>query len=374
VGGKMAINISTKKPLWPKVLDRYIVKEVISFVALAVAALTIMLIMETLFELMEMLINKKVAWQYIVKLLAYRLPAFLVVTFPISLLASSELAIGRLSTDGEITAMRAGGISLRRIMIPFLIAAFGISILAFIINDYIVPEANHISQNIIREIVLKKGPPHIRRNVFFRDAENRYFYVNRFDEKNMIMQDIMIYELTREKFPRMITAKKGTWVTDTWKLENGTIYNYDKEGKITYEMSFTNMDIIVKDDLAKFFKNQRTPQEMSSKELKQQIDILQQVGADTKNFEVDLYLKYSIPFSGLIFVLLGVPLGLRVKRGSKATGVIISIVLVLLYYILLSTTRSLGRGGIFSPILAAWFPNMVFGLLGVFIMLGSEKK
>jgi len=345
-----------------------------SFVALAVAALTIMLVMQTLFELMDMLINKKVAWLYIVKLLAYRLPAFLVVTFPISLLASSELAIGRLSTDSEITAMRAGGISLRRIMVPFLIAALAISILAFIINDYIVPEANHISQNIIREIVLKKGPPNIRRNVFFRDAENRYFYINRLDENNMIMQNIMVYEMTREKFPRTITAKTGKWVVDTWKLENGTIYNYDEGGKITYEMSFTNMDIIVKEDLQKFFTNQRTPQEMSSKELRQQIDILQRAGADTKNFEVDFYIKYSVPFSGLIFVLLGVPLGLRVKRGSKATGVILSIVLVLLYYVLLSTTRSMGRGGMLTPFLAAWLPNMVFGILGGVIILEAEKK
>ena len=371
----MATKVSIKKTLWwPKILDRYIVKEVMSFVALAVAALTIMLIMQTLFELMDMLINKKVAWPYIAKLLIYRLPAFLVVTFPISLLASSELAIGRLSTDGEITAMRAGGISLRRIMVPFLVAALAISILAFIINDYIVPEANHISQNIIREIVLKKGPPNIRRNVFFRDAENRYFYINRLDEKSMIMQDIMVYEMTREKFPRMITAKRGKWVVDTWKLENGTIYNYDKNGKITYEMSFVNLDIIVKEDLQKFFTNQRTPQEMSSKELRQQIAILQQAGADTKNFEVDLHMKYSIPFTGLIFVLLGVPLGLRVRRGNKATGVIISIVLVLFYYILLSTTRSFGRGGMLMPWLAAWAPNIFFGILGVFIMLGAEKK
>ncbi len=374
VGGKMAINTSISKFPRPKILDRYIVKEVMSFVALAVAALTIMLIMQTLFELMDMLINKKVAWPYIVKLLVYRLPAFLVVTFPISLLASSELAIGRLSHDGEITAMRAGGISLRRIIIPFLTAALAISILAFLINDYIVPEANHISQNIIREIVLKKGPPHIRRNVFFRDAENRYFYVNRFDEKNMIMQDIMIYELTREKFPRTITAKKGKWVTDTWKLENGTIYNYDEKGKITYEMTFTTMDIIVKEDLQKFFKNQRTPQEMSSKELRQQISILQQAGADTKNFEVDLHMKYSIPFTGLIFVLLGVPLGLQIKRGGKATGIIISIVLVLLYYILLSTARSFGRGGMLIPVLAAWLPNIIFGILGGIIMFRAEKK
>ena len=370
----MAINISIKKFPWSKILDRYIIKEVMSFVALAVAALTIMLIMQTLFELMDMLINKKVAWPYIVKLLAYRLPAFLVVTFPISLLASSELAIGRLSTDGEVTAMRAGGISLRRIMIPFIIAALAISIFAFLINDYIVPEANHISQNIIREIVLKKGPPNIKRNVFFRDAENRYFYINLFDEVNMIMQDIMVYELTREKFPRTITAKEGKWVVDTWKLKNGTIYNYDSEGKITYEMSFETLDIMVKEDLQKFFKNQRTPQEMSSKELRQQIDILQQAGADTKNFEVDLYMKYSIPFSGLIFVLLGVPLGLRVKRGSKATGIILSIVLVLLYYIFLSATRSFGRGDILTPVLAAWLPNIVFGVLGGIIMFGAEKK
>jgi LPS export ABC transporter permease LptG len=374
LGEKMAINISIRKFPRPKILDRYIVKEVMSFVALAVSALTIMLIMETLFELMDMLINKKVAWPYIVKLLVYRLPAFLVVTFPISLLASSELAIGRLSTDGEITAMRAGGISIRRIIIPFLTAALAISILAFVINDYIVPEANHISQNIIREIVLKKGPPNIKRNVFFRDAENRYFYINQFDEKNMLMQEIMIYEMTREKFPRMITAKKGTWVIDTWKLENGTIYNYDEEGKITYEMSFTNMDIMVKEDLQKFFKNQRTPQEMSSKELKEQINILKQAGADIKNFEVDFYMKYSIPFSGLIFVLLGVPLGLRVKKGSKATGIIISIVMVLFYYILLSTTRSFGREGMLTPILAAWLSNIIFGILGVIIMFRAEKK
>jgi len=113
---------------------------------------------------------------------------------------------------------------------------------------------------------------------------------------------------------------------------------------------------------------------MSSKELRQQIAILQQAGADTKNFEVDFYMKYSIPFSGLIFVLLGVPLGLRVKRGSKATGVILSIVLVLFYYIFLSTTRSMGRGDILEPVLAAWLPNIVFCILGGIIMFGAEKR
>ena len=370
----MAINISISKFPRPKILDRYIIKEVMSFVALAVAALTIMLIVRTLFELTDMLINKKVALLYVVQLLFYRLPAYLVLTFPMSLLASSELAIGRLSTDGEITAMRAAGISLRRIVIPFVAAALVISILSFLINDYIVPEANRAHHNIMRENVLKIGPSYIRRNVFFRDAENRYFYVNRFDEKNMIMQDIMVYEFTREKSPRTITAKKGEWVADTWKLENGTIHNYDEERETTYEVNFTTMDIMVKEDLQKFFKNQRAPQEMNSKELKQQISILQQGGANTKSLEVILHMKYSVPFSGLIFVLLGVPLGLQVKRGGKSAGIIISIVLILVYYILVSTTRSFGRGGMLTPVLAAWLPNIIFAILGMIIIFRAEKK
>jgi LPS export ABC transporter permease LptG len=375
VGGKMAIDISfSRKFPQPKILDRYIISEVLSFVALTASALTIMLIMRTLFELTDMLINERVAWPYIIKLLVYRLPAFLVLTFPMSLLASSELAIGRLSTDSEITAMRAGGISLRRMVIPFVIAALVVSILSFVINDYVVPKANYLSQNIIREIVQKKGPPYIRRNVFFRDAENRYFYVNQFDEKNMIMQDIMVYEFNGEGSLRTITAKEGTWVADTWKLENGTIYNNHENEEGVDEISFATLDIILKEDLQKFFKNQRTPQEMNSKELRQQIDILQQAGADTKSLEVDLYMKYSVPFSGLIFVLLGVPLGLRVKRGSKATGIIISIVLVFIYYISVSTIRSFGRGGIIFPVLAAWLPNIIFAILGTILIFRAEKK
>ena len=371
----MAIDISfSRKFPQLKILDRYIISEVLSFVTLTASALTIMLIVRTLFELTDMLINERVAWPYIIKLLVYRLPAFLILTFPMSLLASSELAIGRLSTDSEITAMRAGGISLRRMAIPFVIAALVVSILSFVINDYIVPEANYHYHNIIHEIAQKKDPSCIRQNVFFRDAENRYFYVNRFDEKNMIMRDIIVYEFTGEESLRTITAKEGTWVADTWKLENGTIYNNHEGEEGVYEMSFATLDIILKEDLQKFFKTQRTPQEMSSKELRQHIDILQQAGVDTKSFEVYLYMKYSVPLSGLIFVLLGVPLGLRVKRGSKATGIIISIVLVFIYYISVSTIRSFGRGGTIIPVLAAWLPNIIFAILGIILIFKAEKK
>ncbi|MDD4363533.1 MAG: LptF/LptG family permease, partial [Atribacterota bacterium] len=98
-----------------KIIDKYIITQVMSFFLGVVALLTILLIMETMFELMEMLINKKVPIINVVELLLYRLPAFLVLTFPIALLGSSQLAISQMSTSNELAAMRTGGISFRRI-------------------------------------------------------------------------------------------------------------------------------------------------------------------------------------------------------------------------------------------------------------------
>ena len=113
---------------------------------------------------------------------------------------------------------------------------------------------------------------------------------------------------------------------------------------------------------------------MSSRELQKQIQILENAGVDTKNFEVDYHVKFSLPFSGLIFAIMGVPLGIRFSRGGKAPGIIISIVLVFLYYVLYSLFRSLGRGGLILPIASAWVPNILFALLGVYLVFQTEKS
>jgi lipopolysaccharide export system permease protein len=112
---------------------------------------------------------------------------------------------------------------------------------------------------------------------------------------------------------------------------------------------------------------------MSSKELGQQIQILKDAGVDTKNFEVDYHVKFSFPFSGLIFALIGVPLGIQMKRSTKATGIIISIALVFLYYVAYSLCRSLGRGGMIDPFTSSWIPNVIFLGLGIFLVFRAEK-
>jgi lipopolysaccharide export system permease protein len=112
---------------------------------------------------------------------------------------------------------------------------------------------------------------------------------------------------------------------------------------------------------------------MSTKELRQQIQILKDAGVDTTNFEVDYHVKYSFPLSGFIFALIGVPLGMQMKRSTKATGLIISIILVFLYYVFYSLCRAIGRGGIIDPFSASWIPNIVFLALGLFLVLRVEK-
>jgi lipopolysaccharide export system permease protein len=134
------------------------------------------------------------------------------------------------------------------------------------------------------------------------------------------------------------------------------------------------MEIDMKEELQEFFENQRAPEEMSTRELRKQIEILKQSGAQVDEFETAYFLKYSLPFSALMFIMIGLPFGIQRGRDTRALGVIVTVILAFVFYMMLSIFRSLGRGGIMEPWLAAWMPNIIFGSMGLFLFLGIERK
>lgn len=358
-----------------KIMDRYIARETAAGMFTWVGAVTIIMLVQTLFELADFFVNKKVPLLIVLEILALYLPAHMVMTFPISNLLASELNLGRLCRDSELVAIEASGVSLKRFLFPYLVLALVVSGGSFLLNDVVVPETNHRAQTLIREYVYKEGPPRIEQNVFFRDAENRYFYVNQLDNESWEMKNVIIYELgKRRDFPDVIVAQKALWLDDQWLLQEGVIHRFDQQGYLTQEIEFSEMVIDMKAELKDFFEKQRSPEEMPSRELRKQIQILKQAGAATENFEVAYHLKYAIPFSALVFVLIGVPLGIQQTRDTRTLGVIVTVILAFVYYMMLSIFRSLGRGAVIDPILAAWMPNIIFGLLGGILYVLVDKK
>lgn len=361
-----------------KILDRYVFKEVLGPFFFAVCGCVIIGIADFLFMLMDLVVNSGVHFFAVMKLITYKIPAIMVLFFPMAMLFSIMIALVRMAKDSEVTVLRSSGVNTIRLIIPFVLVSVLISGMAFMISEYVVPWANHVSESILREAILKKPPPDIAENVVFKETGGRFFYIKKIDSKKNIMQNLIIYE-TLPDFPRVISAKKATWDTKTWVLYDGIIHKYDKDGIIKYQADFKKMDINVDRDVNSFYTKQKTAKEMDSSELKDRIKDLDKGGIKTDALKVELHMKYSTPFASLSFALLAIALCISlVNSGKDWWGVIISIIVAVLslgFYMLLSSIfRSFGRGGFIDPFWAAWLPNLIYSTVGMFFIWQKTIK
>lgn len=355
-----------------KVIDRYCLIEMIGPFLIGVVGFVLVMTVDLLFTMADLIINKGVPIWAVTRLLVYKLPSILVLTFPVSTLFATAMALGRLSKDNEIVALRTSGITLLRISMPIIILGILVSFASYFTNEKIVPDANYRASNIIRQIIYKQPLPEVKDNVFFKDAYNRYYYARRVDMKNKTMENIMVYEISDERFPRVILAQKAAFEGRIWQLSHGVIHRYDQEGHLNYEASFSDMKLNVSEDVLAF-TNQKTSQEMSSKELKDMIGMLGKGGVSTKALQTELLMKYSIPATCFVFALIGIPFSLPSPRSGRTWGMVVTIVFMFTFYVFASIFRSLGKGGILPPTVAAFTPQITFTLLGAALLFGENK-
>jgi lipopolysaccharide export system permease protein len=350
-----------------KILDRYLLFEMLGPFLIGVFGFILVLAVDLLFTMADLIINKGVPFWAVLKLLLYKMPSLLVMTFPVSTIFGTTMALGRLCEDNEMTALRTSGINLFRISVPILITAALVSILSFVTNEKIVPYANYVSNNLIRQIIYKQPLPEVKENVFFKDAFQRYYYARRVNMKNKTMEGVMVYEVTSEKFPRMILAESATFLGKIWNLKEGMIYKYDEKGFLVYQATFSEMKLNVAEDLLNFTE-QKTPQDMDRKELTTLIKVMEKGGGATHALLTELYLRYSIPLTCFVFALIGIPFSLFSPRSGRTWGLLFTIVFMFTFYVFASVFRSLGRGGVLAPVLAAFTPQAFFIIIGLVLL------
>lgn len=355
-----------------KLMDKYIIKEVVYPFILGVFIITVILIGNYFFQLTDLIIVKKVPVNLVLKLLMYKMPSVMVETFPIAVLFATMTGIGRLNRENEITAFRMGGVSVFRLIIPLLILGIVVSSLTFLLKEKIVPWSNHQANNIIRETIIKDAMPGPEEEVFFKGPQGRLFFVKEYDQKQSIIKNIVIYELENRSFPEVITAQKGRIGENKWFLNQGIIHQYSSQGQVILESKFEQMEIQLTDEMKQLYGSQKSTSEMSRAELGKRIDLFKKSGIDIDSLMVDYHLKLSEPLTALIFILISVPLSLSGKE-SRIMNLVFTIVIVFLYYVIMSFSRSFGKNGILSPLLAAWLPNFIFAILGSLLLFCCDS-
>ena len=347
------------------IIDKYLSQEILKLFIAATMVVTIIMISNFFFELSDWLIIDNINLNIIIKILVYRLPSIIVETFPLAILFASIIALSNLNENNEIVAITMGGVNMTRLLIPLIVIGLFLSGGAFLLNEVIVPKTNHLSNQLIRKNIVKTQMPNVEEGVFFKGEEGRVFFVNSYSKKNMVLNDVMIYNNNTEKdFPPLITAKRGNIKENKWLLKEGYVHSFNRDGRLTLNTSFDELKVNLFDDMDKFFSEQKSSQEMTRKELKERLDLFSESGINIKSLLVDYHMKISSVFTSLIFVVLGFSLSVGFKN-NKIFNIISIISLIFIYYLVSSLSRSFGVKGTIDPLLAAWFPQILFSMLTV---------
>jgi len=366
----------------PKIIYRYILREISYPFLMILFVMTFVLIMGKLLQLMDLMVNKGVSFYDILKLFFLLFPSFLIFTIPISLLVSILIGLGRLSSDNEITIFKASGVSLYQMLYPVAFAALIAFVLTTITTFYLVPQSKFATKNLLFTVAKKKASVGIREKVFNDDFKGILLYAESIPVHGSYMEGVIISDTRIIKEPSTIIAKKAYLVSDpklmtiTLRLENGSTHIVDSKMKNYRKMDFrfydvnldTESSIAEEDKLKTKSSSELTIWEISEK--------LKSSGLDQnalRELAVEMNKNVALPMSCIVMGLLGIPLGIRSHRAVRSRGFTIGLIIVLIYYFLILGGETLTETSGLSPFVGIWTPNFIFGILAIYLFIRAAN-
>lgn len=338
---------------------------------MALLVLTFVMLLGNLRKIAELIIQKGVDIFIVGKLFLYMIPSLLIYTLPISTLIATLLSLGRMTSDNEITTMRASGIGLSRILAPILTVGLLLSVFMIIINDRIIPYTHFATKKTVIEVGMKNPTAALEPGVFINSFEKYILFIYGIEGNKM--QNIRIYEPQDNNKPtRIIIAKRGEFIAlpekniVKLKLIDGTAdepdpnnpNNFYKLNFKTYFMTLNLTQLQNKDTIEK------KPKDMTIKELQASIKKLEQQKIEATPLIIEINQKISLAIACFIFILIGIPLAVITHRREKSINFGIAFLIVGIYYLLLIVSQALAEQGIIPPQIALWLPNIIFGFIG----------
>lgn len=358
-----------------RLLSRYIFKELVSVFALALLIFTLVLLLSRMLRLTDLVLNKGVPLSVVLKLLVYLSPSFLILIIPISLLVSAITVFSKLSTDSEIVAMKATGMSFLHMLGPVLV----LSVAAYIATSYLIfvafPTGNLAFQQVMFNLVRSKAALDIRPRVFNDTFSGLVLYAQEVPANDNVVRGVFIADRRQRDQSQTIVAQEGRLVLDparrrvVLELRNGTIHKL-LPGRERYQiLHFRRHELALNlRGLLDTGQPKKGVKQMTADELRLLVDQAPPGSREGAIALVEYYKKFSLPVAALLLGFVGAPLGMVNRRSGRSGGFVISAAVVLFYYLLYTMGEGLGDEGRIPALLAMWMPNVVIALLAVYLV------
>jgi lipopolysaccharide export system permease protein len=368
-----------------RIIDKYIFRELVTPFFLAVATLTLVFFIQRMFRLAELVVSKGATVLDTVQLFLFILPGFLIITIPMATLIAALTAFARLSSDSELTAMKASRISLYDMLRPVAVFSAATLVASALLSIVILPDANRALKAHLFNMVKSKAMVGIEPGVFSSTFDGIVIYVERMKSIEA-MEGLIIADERSSDAPSVITARRGTLIADprsftvTLAMEQGSIHtpprSEDSYTLTTFDRGRLSLDInhalLSRGPGGRIVKETTTPALIAA------IAEQRAAGARTIEYENELHTRLSVPVACLIFGIIGAPLGIRRSRSGRSAGIVVAMGVFLVYYSLIGAGKSLAEAGAISVAAAYWIPNgimaaatgVLIGLRGHEITLG----
>lgn len=390
-----------------KILTRYLLKEFLTYLGYSLMAFAAIFVLVDLVDQLDKFIDSKAGIRIILLNYLFFMPYIMTLVMPVAMLLATMFSLGRLVGDNEITALKASGISLYRILVPLYALSIILGLVMMLFAESVVPKTNlqhqHIKEYVkerkraIREgdnarikrvtysVTLFSSRERDRDNVFIANGDGRIIYSRYYHARTKKAEEVFIITPVQPKgkgggrsladiarISTRVDADSMVYRNGGWVLYNAVERTFLRDGVALNHYPVLKASFVNRKP-ADFARIDLKPESMNFLQLRNYIEGIRVKGGDASEWLVDLYMKIAFPFVSFVIVFFGAPMVAgSVKRGKTASfGIALMISFV--FYAFINAFQVLGRTGTVNPILAAWISNGVFFLVGIFMHLRASK-
>jgi lipopolysaccharide export system permease protein len=355
-----------------RLLDWYLLRRHLLCLGAAILALLMVAVVVDLIEHIDTFIDYRATFWQILRYYCYHAPYWIALTLPIAALLGTLFSLTSLARANELTAMKAAGISLYRLLLPLLGFSLAFSGLAFFFTDLVVPAATFRYHSVWDEIRGVNRTDGSRRQVLLQDVEGQLVFARSYDALKEQASQVSWEQERAGRVVRRLEGRRLEWRGDRWVLLEGHEYLFG-EGQ-TRVSAFDECEISTLTlRPVDFAQQQKKTEEMDYGELRAYIERARANGEDATRQQVDLHLKIAFPFTCFVIVLLGTPLAADARRSGLAGSFGKGILICFVYYSGVKAGQALGWNELLPPVLGAWLPNLAFGGLGLALLWRAPK-
>lgn len=359
-----------------KLIDKYIVKQFLQTIFFGLITFTLIFVIIDMMENLDDFIDENVNYRIILQYYIVFIPEIVRLMLPVSVLLASLFVTGKMSTQNELTAIKAAGISLYRFMVPFLITSLMISFFAVYFGGYIVPKANkhkiYIERNYLNRNFIALGT-----DIFFQDTKTRIVNIGSFNTNTAQANRISIQEFDENDLTKMILridAQRMSYdsTNKEWILLEGTKRSFSDDHETLEFFSalpIRNLNFLPKDILKKQTKND----EMNLAELSDYANSQLKAGNDPTRILIDYHARIAYAFACIITVLFGLPISANKRKGGLALQFGINLLVTFIYLFFMNISTAFGKNGVLNPFFTAWMANILFLFTALYFLSRAQK-